>query len=165
LANNAAVRAGRAALLPCDLLAAIAVEGSGVGAEILRSIGVDLSKVAQRIAPGLTADEPIRLDRWVDQSFPLLLRIAITESTFLGDDHVGTEHIVLAMLADPKIAADVALGETGATHPAALGRLLELKAEWLFHAGKVSDALAICDALLIEPTDRRLALKTRLLQK
>lgn len=63
LANNVTAHGGEEVVYPRHLLAALAVEGSGVGAGILRALGVDLAAVAERMASGLPRDEPSRLDR------------------------------------------------------------------------------------------------------
>jgi len=103
------------------------------------------------------------MDRQFAGDSHLLLYSAIAEAEFIGDDYVGTQHLVLALLACPGAIDEEPLFRSSASYQRALVTLLEMKANWHADEGRIDRALDICDTLLVGPTASVLNLKAWLL--
>jgi tetratricopeptide (TPR) repeat protein len=153
LANISVKITGDVALFPYHLLAALAVEGSGVGAHLLRNHGIDLETLVEVLAPGLTNDPDNRLNPPIAWASHMILYSAEAESDFLGDEHIGTEHLLLALLAAPDAKIINAFGTSLPSHGDVLKSLLSAKAEWRTAGEKSSNAYPMCDIAACSPSD------------
>lgn len=93
------------------LLQGLIREGEGVAAMVLESLGASLAAVRQQVEGmiGLGQDTPpehISLTPRANQ----VLELARRESRDLGHDYIGTEHILLGLIREDGIAAQVLLG-------------------------------------------------------
>lgn len=82
------------------LLLALVKEGSGVGANVLKGLGVDLRKVRLEVEK-LLRNGPATVTTGELPQTPRAKKVmeyAITEAKGLGHNYVGTEHLLLAML-------------------------------------------------------------------
>lgn len=92
-----------------------------------------------------------------------MVHSAIAEAQFVGDNHVGTEHFVLGLLARPEAIDDASLRQSSINHRKALTIFLLSRAHWRYRDGKLDEAVSICDMLLCEPNAAALNLKAWIL--
>jgi len=97
------------------LLLGLLAEGTGTGANVLRSMGADLGKtrleVSRLIAPGSGPPGAGKLP--LGETAAKALECAARESERLGHNWVGTEHILLGLLGSGENAAVEALAKPG----------------------------------------------------
>lgn len=106
-AHLKARRAGLESATTQHLLLELLHERGGVAVRVLDMLGVDAAVVARGLEPPVddaeartpTSDEPDAAD--------CVSRQALAEAARLGHDHVGTEHVLLALLVVPGHARDV----------------------------------------------------------
>ncbi len=110
LAHREALRLGHDVIGTEHLLLGLIAEGEGVAAQVLTSMGVDLDEVRQRVEAIVGRGEP--KDRPVD--LPLsprakgVLDLAMREARNMGVSYVGTEHLLLGLIAEGEgVAAQV----------------------------------------------------------
>jgi tetratricopeptide (TPR) repeat protein len=103
-ANHEAIKLKASTITPAHLFAAIVHEGSGVGMTLVRFCGIYKSDVknpydspAQPKTGALRPEHKLPLDQTLHQ----MIEVAIEEAVGLGDDYVGTEHMVLALAGRP----------------------------------------------------------------
>jgi ATP-dependent Clp protease ATP-binding subunit ClpA len=99
-ANRKALEMQAPAIGEEHLLAAIVEEGSGVGAALLRYVGVGLDELRLPVVAAVPwrqgpRGEPAKLP--LDRAVERAVRRAIDAAITLGDDYVGTEHLVLGL--------------------------------------------------------------------
>jgi ATP-dependent Clp protease ATP-binding subunit ClpA len=123
-----AVRIRKDRLLgPRHLLAAIAAEGNGIAAKLLRAKGFELADIVAQLAPELGHDHVMIAGPPVKWTSLRIIQSAVAESEFLGDDIVRTEHLLLALLANQdKTTASVLASKIN--HAETIGQLLDWKA-------------------------------------
>jgi ATP-dependent Clp protease ATP-binding subunit ClpC len=88
------------------MLAGIAAEGGNLALVALGSIGVGRDTLVSALDPAERQDDGHDLD-W-------LIERAASAAADLGDQHVGCEHLLLALVADPAGPAAVLLSRLGA---------------------------------------------------
>jgi hypothetical protein len=147
-------------ITPAHLLGALAVERGGAGAAILQRLGVNVEQLAKQLAPGIPAMpyDP-RLSRPFTRDAENICRAAIAESAFIGDQHVGTEHLLLALLATKEIRHLL----NNLTHEDALVALLYFRAQLAYRYGNIERSLALCGMLETNQVPNALILKARIL--
>lgn len=116
LANQAAGRRGAESIDTLHVLIGLCDEGSGMGANVVRRLGLDAATI--RAAATILLPMPAARDTRDEFDFGRLPRTdranavverANSESAALGNNYVGTEHILLALLGDEvagKLLAD-----------------------------------------------------------
>ena len=97
------------------ILLALIHEKEGVAARALESLGVSLQAVREEIQqtscrPG--ADLRASAVKYTRRA-QSVLELSLREALRLGDNHVGTEHIFLALIREPGAAATQALVRLG----------------------------------------------------
>jgi ATP-dependent Clp protease ATP-binding subunit ClpC len=113
LATKHAHRCGHEYVGTEHMLLGIVDEGSGVGANVLKNLGVDLRKVRQEVDRiiGNGADSDDQSDQGRLPQTPRAkkaIEYAIDEARQLGHNYVGTEHLLLGLLReDDSVAAQV----------------------------------------------------------
>ena len=163
MAINASLNAGDTIFFPRHILAAIAAEGSGVGAHILTSVGVSLAAITGEFHFEFGPTKS-RLRSLASTAATELADSAVAEALFISDNHVGTEHFVLALLANPGcLDAARHLLSGDALYRTALITLLGLQAHWLRDRGDYVGSLARCNILLDVPSANILNLKAGVL--
>jgi len=142
-AQDAAMRAyevlqryGHAQVDTEHLLLALVEQPGGVVAEILRLLGVECEEMTHRLDGELqsTGRTQIygggvnqvyitpRLKRVIDQSYD--------ESVRLGDDHISTEHLFLAIAGERNTPAGRLLTDSGVTRQRVLDAMETVRSEW-----------------------------------
>lgn len=101
-ARQEALRVGHGCIEAQHLLVGIIREGDGVAAVALQKVGVDPEEIQRRIGelapPGGVA--PLAEDLSMSPSVRAAFERSFEEARKLGHDRIGTEHLLLGMLAD-----------------------------------------------------------------
>jgi ATP-dependent Clp protease ATP-binding subunit ClpC len=100
LAHQEAQRFGVEYLAPEHVLIGLVKEGSGVAANVLKNLGVDLRSIRTAIEKHLPAadDNPVVMGRLPHTpGTKKVVEWAIEESRELNHNYVGTEHILLGL--------------------------------------------------------------------
>ncbi|MDO5080434.1 ATP-dependent chaperone ClpB [Buchananella hordeovulneris] len=116
-----ATAAGNPHIEPVHLLSALLEQTDGVAVGLLTALGADQAAIGRATRAALTA-LPSASGATVGQANPSralgqVLTQAGEEATALGDEYVSTEHLLLALAADPGPAGQ-ALSKNGATRAA-----------------------------------------------
>nr|WP_271213469.1 Clp protease N-terminal domain-containing protein [Rhodococcus wratislaviensis]GLK40574.1 hypothetical protein GCM10017611_74490 [Rhodococcus wratislaviensis] len=86
-------------------------EGDGVAAKTLESIGISAAVIGNRL-PDMGHDPPHRPGHIpFTQHAKKVLEQSLRETCLLGHDHIGTEHLLLALLDDSESTGARLLGE------------------------------------------------------
>jgi ATP-dependent Clp protease ATP-binding subunit ClpC len=93
------------------MLSGIEAEGGNLALVVLDSVGVDRNRLRSALPDSGSGGQD--LDRLIER--------AVTAATDLGNDYVGCEHLLLALVADPAAPAARLLAGLGAD-PATLTR-------------------------------------------
>jgi ATP-dependent Clp protease ATP-binding subunit ClpA len=117
LANQEAKRLNHACIGPEHILLGLVSEGSGVAANVLKNMGIDLQKIRQEVEKngqsGSAAVTKGRLPR-TDQA-KKVIEFSIDEARSLNHNYVGTEHLILGLLHEQEGVAAKALTNLGIT--------------------------------------------------
>jgi ATP-dependent Clp protease ATP-binding subunit ClpA len=91
------------------------IEGSGVAANVLENLDVDLKKLGERLEKRMTPGTAKELPQLpFSVSGKKVLEYAIDEARMLDHNYVGTEHLLLGLLRQTEgVAAHLALAESG----------------------------------------------------
>ncbi|MDH6580799.1 Clp protease N-terminal domain-containing protein [Kitasatospora sp. MAP5-34] len=109
------------------ILLGVCQEERGVGAKVIESSGVSLADlqdaITSRLAPATT-----RIQGHIPfaQEGKKTLELATRASLLLGHDRIGTEHLLLGLIAEGTGLAAQVLGETGVTEEHAQAEILRL---------------------------------------
>ncbi len=111
------------------LLLGLLREGDGIAAKVLSNLGVEMDKVRQSIESVLARKERIVVQQ---QNVPAsrlkkVIEISIEEAQRMGDNYVGSEHLLLGLLIEGEGPAAHILEDLGVTLDkvrAEIGRLL-----------------------------------------
>jgi ATP-dependent Clp protease ATP-binding subunit ClpC len=99
------------------LLSALLAEGNGLAVRVLRSLEVETRQVQAALARSGHGGQQDAADggelKFSAQS-RAALQLAVTESAALGSDYVGTEHLLLGLIAEPDGMAGQVLRSLGA---------------------------------------------------
>lgn len=102
------------------LLGMLCVERSR-GVEILRSLDVDLLSLRNRLTKAAdrigreSGEKPPQNEIAFSHEAQRVLQVAWAEARQLGHDHIGTEHLLLGLVREPRGAAFGTLGKYGVT--------------------------------------------------
>ncbi len=123
MADREAWKRAAIAIEPSHLLLALAIEGKGVAANVLRIRGVNAERIAAELPTALPSviepDHPLPLA----DSMVRAIDIARDQCLKLGHNYIGTEHLILgvvavieqetpSLLCQLGLSADVILRET-----------------------------------------------------
>ncbi|WP_024822646.1 ATP-dependent Clp protease ATP-binding subunit [Aminobacterium mobile] len=110
LAHREALRLGHDVIGTEHILLGLLVEGEGVAAQILSSLGVNFQEVRRQIEEMVGKGQPILkpIDLPLSPRAKRVLDLAIKEARNMGVNYVGTEHVLLGLLAEGEgVAAQV----------------------------------------------------------
>jgi hypothetical protein len=127
LAQDAARELGHGSIGPGHLLLGLLAEGEGVAALALESLGISLEEARDRVEEiaGRGQGAPAGRIPFTPQAKQALER-ALREAVQLGHNYIGTEHLLLSLLAgSDDITAQVLAGQ-GAGHDLARDRVVAL---------------------------------------
>ena len=102
MAQEEAKRFHTEELLPEHIVMALLRNAEGGAVESLLALKVSSKDMYREIERGLTVEErgPIPGDVAASERAVALLKTAVVEATNMGDDYVGTEHLLLAAMRD-----------------------------------------------------------------
>jgi len=152
-----------------DLLAAIVDEGENLALRVLRSLEIEPQELAAALAARHSTSGPGSGERYED-TLKEALRLAVTEAMGLGHNYVGSEHLLLGLIAEPAGSAGHQLRSAGADLRLARRAVVAVLAGWAARnetaAQPVSDVVtALTSAVreqLIPITERLDRLEQRL---
>lgn len=110
LAHREALALGHDVIGTEHLLLGLVAEGEGVAAQVLRNSGMELSDVRSRVEAAVGKGHPREkpLDLPLSPRAKRVLDLAMREARNMGVNYVGTEHILLGLLAEGEgVAAQV----------------------------------------------------------
>ncbi len=148
LANQEAQRINRETVGTENLLIGIVKEGSGVAANVLKNLGIDLRKIRDEVdkvvQPG---PEMVTMGRLPHTPrMKKVIQASMDAARELGHNYVGSEHLLLGILAVGEGIAAQILTNLGATS-------LKVKEEiglLLNHERKVNEPKVVSPALLAD---------------
>ncbi|MFW0796941.1 Clp protease N-terminal domain-containing protein [Gordonia sp. CPCC 205515] len=104
-AHNLAVAESSSHVTPALLTRGVLAEDKSLGVTTLRTLGVDIDTVAQQLSPQenpATGAEPTAFVPYDDPA-KAVLEETVQTSLRLGHNYVGTEHLLIALFADPTV--------------------------------------------------------------
>jgi len=115
LARKEAIRSGNNKIETEHLLLGLIDEGEGVGMAILRHLGVDPERLRLEIEKSMRIGIPLMMmgDIPLSSETKKVLELAVGEAQFLGHNYVGTEHLLLGLLAQEEGLAARILNRQG----------------------------------------------------
>jgi ATP-dependent Clp protease ATP-binding subunit ClpC len=115
------------------VLLGVVREGEGVGARSLRSLGVDLRTAREVVEAivgrvGYPSGGEVPPPGWMPYTPRVrkVIGLALDEARRLGDDRIGTEHLLLGIIQEGEGVANVILEKAGALEKVARVRTLTL---------------------------------------
>jgi ATP-dependent Clp protease ATP-binding subunit ClpC len=151
LANQEAQRFNHEYIGTEHILLGLVKEGSGVGANVLRNLDVDLRKVRLEVEK-LVKSGPDMVTMGKLPQTPLAKKVieyAIEEARALNHNYVGTEHLLLGLLREHDGVAAQVLTNLGIKHEEVREEVLNL-----LGAGMEADELNAPNGQTKAPTDR-----------
>jgi ATP-dependent Clp protease ATP-binding subunit ClpC len=112
LAHREALRMGHDVIGTEHILLGLLVEGEGVAAQVLNSLGVNFQEVRRQTEELVGKGQPILkpIDLPLSPRAKRVLDLAIKEARNMGVNYVGTEHVLLGLLAEGEgVAAQILL--------------------------------------------------------
>ncbi|HEY8749084.1 MAG TPA: Clp protease N-terminal domain-containing protein [Tepidisphaeraceae bacterium] len=127
VSNQQVHRLGGNVIGDVDLLLGIIVEGTGVGAAVLRDLGVELSALRNQLEREPRNPSNERTPELLPQSqeFKLAIEDAIEISRTMDHDVVGTHHMLLGLLAHAEFASSRILASNGVSFELVRASVLE----------------------------------------
>ena len=115
LANQEAQRFNHESIGTEHILLGLIKEGSGIAANVLRNLGVDLKIVRMEIEKKVPAGHDlISMGRLpFTPRAKKVIELAIEEARALGHNYVGTEHLLLGLVRESEGVAAQVLAGTG----------------------------------------------------
>jgi ATP-dependent Clp protease ATP-binding subunit ClpC len=108
------------------LLLGLVHEGEGIGAEVLAGLGVDSDRVRESIRRriGEGASAPVGHIPFTPRA-KTTLELSLREALQMGDNYIGTEHILLGLVREGEGVATLTLTEFGLELPAVRQAVLQ----------------------------------------
>jgi len=94
---------------PEHILLGLVKEGSGIGANVLKSFGVDLRKVRPEVGKLVKSGPDVIVMTKLPQApeATKVVECAVAEARSLGHGYVGSEHLLLGLIAENGMAAQI----------------------------------------------------------
>jgi ATP-dependent Clp protease ATP-binding subunit ClpA len=111
IANEEAQRYKQEYIRTEHILLGLIIEGQGVAANVLKNLGIDLSKILVELDKVTQMGPDSAMKGSLPQSLQAkkALEYSIDEARLLGHNYVGTEHLLLGLLRDDKSVASQVL--------------------------------------------------------
>ncbi len=138
-AKDWALRLNANQILPDYLLLGLLEESDSVAFRLLDELGVDAEQIRKLLSSPISGEPQMRIDEpTVSPSLQRILKRAIVEAQFLGDDHVDTAHLLLSLLRERSARATKLLKRLGVRYEDLRRRLFRLKGEELGEAPSIT---------------------------
>src|SRR5262249_27209372 len=111
-----AVRLNHDYIGPEHILFGVLTEGAGVAANVLENLDVDLDHLGKALEARLLAGPPLDLSQRQIRFTELaknVLKLAIDEARGMDHNYIGTEHLLLGLMREPRGLAALTLEECG----------------------------------------------------
>ena len=105
LAHDAAAELGHSYVGTEHLLLGLCRESEGLGGRVLRSAGLDGSRVRRLIEESAPCGVPGEPAQGLSPRGRRIIELACADARRLGHSHVGTEHLLMGLLREPDCAA------------------------------------------------------------
>ncbi|HOL67844.1 MAG TPA: ATP-dependent Clp protease ATP-binding subunit, partial [bacterium] len=117
LARKEAIKAGNNKIETEHLLLGLIDEGEGMGMAILKHLGIDPESLRLEIEKSMRVGIPLMMIGEIPLSTETkkVLELAVREAQFLGHNYVGTEHLLLGLIAQEEGLAARILARQGIT--------------------------------------------------
>ena len=116
LAQEEAERSHHSYIGTEHLLLGLLREGEGLAAKVLNNLGVEINKVRSTIESVLGRNERIIIQQIIPTSrVKKVIEISFEEARRMGNNYVGTEHLLLGLLREEKGIAAQVLNSLGVT--------------------------------------------------
>ncbi len=118
LAHREALRLGHDVIGTEHILLGILAEGEGAAVQSMESLGINLHEMRLRIEESVGKSHPILkpVDLPLSPRAKRVLDLSIREARNMGVNYVGTEHILLGILAEGEGMAAQMLQSVGVDH-------------------------------------------------
>jgi four helix bundle protein len=115
LANQEAQRLNHKCIGTEHILLGLVKEGSGVGATVLKNLGINIKKLRVEVEKLVQRGPDMVMPGSLPQTARAqkALEYAVEEARALNDNYVGTQHLLLGLLRDPEATAARALTNLG----------------------------------------------------
>ncbi|MDR2137915.1 MAG: ATP-dependent Clp protease ATP-binding subunit, partial [Synergistaceae bacterium] len=102
LAHREALKMGHSVIEPEHILLGIIYEGGGLGYQALVALGLNLNEIRVQLEEAMGRSQPTlkAIDLPLSPRVKKALELAMREARNMGINYVGTEHILLGILAD-----------------------------------------------------------------
>lgn len=103
--HNLAVAEYAESVTPSHVARGVLAEAQSLGVAVLGALGVDVGALAQQLSPTTPAERDEERPTVVpyDDAAKTVLEATVTTSVRLGHNYVGTEHLLIALWADPGV--------------------------------------------------------------
>lgn len=133
LANQEARRRYHEYVGPEHILLGLVQEGSGVGANLLKNIGIGLCRIAEELEPVMKPAQLVTTGKLpLSAATSAVIEHTLQVAREFGDNYVGTEHLLFGLLQEKDCRAAQVLLKLGVTyeklrteHAALMGRNLD----------------------------------------
>jgi hypothetical protein len=129
-------------------------EADGLAAIVLNNLGVEISMVRQTIESVLGRDERIIIQQIIPTSrVKKVIEISFDEARRMGNNSVGTEHLLLGLLIEGEGIAAHVLGDLGATLERVRAELERLLPAGIEEPAPVPPIYKVGDRVLVHDPD------------
>lgn len=127
LARQEAVRFNHEYLGPEHILLGLVQEGSGIGATVLKSMGIDLPTIRTEVERIVKRGPPMVVEGALPftQRAQRVLALSTEESDNLGHNYIGTEHLLLGLIKENEGIPALVLLNLGVTLEDARTRVMD----------------------------------------
>ncbi|MFT4186224.1 MAG: ATP-dependent Clp protease ATP-binding subunit [Micrococcaceae bacterium] len=97
------------------MLLGVIHEGEGIGAKALKELGITLEKVREEVNDAIGPSDVVPQEHIpFTPRAKKVLESSMREALQLGDNHIGTEHLLLGLIREPEVMASQILVKLGA---------------------------------------------------
>ena len=116
LARREAVKFGYNKIEPEHLLIAMIEEGQGMGIAMLHYLGIDTQKLKYELEKMMKIGVPLYTGEIpLSDQTKRILELSVKEAQFMGHNYIGTEHLLLGLIAETETLPSKILRKAGVT--------------------------------------------------
>lgn len=138
-AKELAVKLKAQQIAPEHLLISMLEEQGTIASQLLEGFGVDADQLIQNLSERQkTTTETVTEQPPMTPSLQRILKRAVSEARFIGEEHVDTSHLLLSLLRERSAEATKLLSRQGVRYEDVRRRLFRIKAEELGEAPSIT---------------------------